>query len=88
MRFARISLATKYRILFGLAVVLIIGAALAVPWYYMESLVLQQPFREAQSIAESYFRLVLSAAEPAASTAAGVHGGKFGLRPETVASEP
>jgi two-component system, NarL family, sensor histidine kinase BarA len=88
MRFARISLATKYRVLFGLAVVLIIGAALAVPWYYMESLVLQQPFREAQSLAESYFRLVLSAPEPAANTAAGVHGGKFGLRPGTLVSEP
>ena len=88
MRFARISLATKYRVLFGLAVVLIIGAALAVPWYYMESLVLQQPFREAQSVAENYFRLVLPAREPAAGAAGGVHGGKFGLLPESSGREP
>ena len=55
MRFVRISLATKYRILFGAAVVLIIGAALAVPWYRMELLLLDQPFREAQWIVEDYF---------------------------------
>jgi two-component system sensor histidine kinase BarA len=88
MRFVRISLATKYRILFGLAVVLIIGAALAVPWYYMESLVLQQAFREARSVAENYFRLVMPAREPAAGTAGGVHAGKFGLLPEGSGGEP
>ena len=84
MRLARITLATKYRILFGLAVLLIIGAALAVPWYTMEVLVLQQPFREAESIAESYFRLVL----PDPDSAAGVHGGKLGLLPEKLAYQP
>ena len=88
MRAARISLATKYRFLFGLAVVLIIGAALAVPWYYMESLVLQQAFREAQSVAGNFFRLVLPARDSAAGMAGGVHGGKLGLRPETVPREP
>ncbi len=88
MRLARISLATKYRILFGLAVVLIIGAALAVPWYYMEALVLQQAFREAQSAAESYFRLALPAHEASAGAASGMHGGKFGLLPESSAREP
>ncbi len=86
----RISLATKYRILFGLAVVLIIGAALAVPWYYMESLLLMQPYREAQSLAENYFRLVLPAREPGAgeSGATGVHGGKFALDPDLPPAEP
>ncbi len=84
MRFTRISLATKYRILFGLAVVLIIGAALAVPLYTMEILVLQQPFREAQSVADSYFRLVLANPE----AAAGVHGGAFGLVPEPLPEQP
>ena len=40
MRLVRISLAVKYRILFGLAVLLIIGAALFVPFYRMEQLLL------------------------------------------------
>jgi signal transduction histidine kinase len=78
MRFARISLATKYRILFGLAVVLIIGAALAVPWYTLEVLVLQQPFREAQSQCDAYFRHVL----PSPTQITGVHSGKSSLLPE------
>ena len=57
MQFPRISLAVKYRILFGAAVLLILGAALYVPWYLMEDLVLEQPaFREAQRIADDYFR--------------------------------
>lgn len=88
MRLLRISLANKYRILFGLAVVLIIGAALAVPWYYMEAIVLQQPFREARSLAESYFRLVLSQPDPNVRATPGVHGGNFGLRPEDTAHQP
>ncbi|HPM22349.1 MAG TPA: ATP-binding protein [Phycisphaerae bacterium] len=87
MRLPRISLATKYRFLFGLAVVLIIGAALAVPWYYMESIVLQQPYREARAIAEGYFRLSLPARDTAAG-AGGVHSGKFSLMPELAAHEP
>ncbi|MBI5864275.1 MAG: HAMP domain-containing protein [Planctomycetes bacterium] len=62
MRLVRISLAVKYRILFGLAVLLIIGAALFVPLNVLESLVLEQPFREAQRIADTYFRHSLSAA--------------------------
>jgi signal transduction histidine kinase len=84
----RISLATKYRILFGTAVVLIIGAALAVPWYYMESMVLQQPFREAQSVAESYFRLVLPARDRHLLATGGVHGGPYALTPESPAPAP
>jgi two-component system, NarL family, sensor histidine kinase BarA len=83
----RIALATKYRLLFGLAVVLIIGAALAVPWYYMETMVLQQPFREAQSVAEDYFRLVI--AEPGSGhRMGGAHGGKLGVFADTSAREP
>ena len=35
-RLVRISLATKFRLLFGLAVLGIIAAALIVPWYFME----------------------------------------------------
>lgn len=37
-RFVKISLATKFRLLFGVAVLGIIAAALVVPWYFMELL--------------------------------------------------
>ena len=37
-RFVQISLATKLRLLFGLAVLGIIAAALLVPWYFLELL--------------------------------------------------
>ncbi len=87
MRVMRISLATKYRVLFGLAVLLIIGAALAVPWYYMEVLVLQQPFREAQGAVENhFFWLGAPDRESVAAAAGGAHGGKFGLFPEPLHS--
>ena len=60
MRLIRISLAAKYRLLFGVAVLLIIGAALTLPWHRLERLALEKPFREAQRVADDYFRLVLS----------------------------
>ncbi len=84
MRFARISLATKYRFLFGLAVLLIIGAALAVPWYMIQALIRQQPFREARSMADAHFRLVMP--DPGAGRS--VHGGKLSLLPERGATLP
>ena len=84
MRLAGISLATKYRLLFGTAVVLIIGAALAVPWYYMEAMVLQPPFREAQRIADGFFRHELSGA----GAAAGAHGVDAGLLPDASGHAP
>ncbi|MCD4824958.1 MAG: HAMP domain-containing histidine kinase [Phycisphaerae bacterium] len=37
-RFIRISLAVKFRLLFGPALLVVIGAALMVPWYFMEVL--------------------------------------------------
>ncbi len=82
MRLAGISLATKYRLLFGTAVVLIIGAALSVPWYYMEAMVLQPPFREAQRIADGFFRHEVAGAPGGGAAAAGAHGGDTGLLPE------
>ena len=88
MRLLRISLATKYRILFGLAVLLIIGAALAVPWWRMELLVLGQPYHEAQRMVENYFQLVMPDPEAVASEGRGVHGGGFGLLPEKQRTEP
>ncbi len=80
MRLARISLATKYRVLFGLAVLLIIGAALAVPWYRMELLVVQQPFQEAQRIVEDYYQMVLP--EPLAPDRTASPHHEFSLLPE------
>ncbi len=47
--FVRISLATKFRLLFGAAVLAIIAAALLIPWYFMELLAqqnLQMPAEE------------------------------------------
>lgn len=58
MLLSRISLAAKYRILFGLAVALIIGAALCVPWMRMEALVLEQSFRAARRAADEQFKLL------------------------------
>jgi len=80
MRLPRVSLAAKYRILFGIAVLLIIGASLAVPWYRMELLVLTQPYHEAQGIVEGYFQLVLSGHRSGSDLAP--HGGESGLLPE------
>ncbi|MEE8169786.1 MAG: hypothetical protein V3T70_04495, partial [Phycisphaerae bacterium] len=49
--FPSISLAAKCRILFGLAVVLIIGAALTVPWLRMSDLVHAKNFHVARQMA-------------------------------------
>ncbi|HEX4795651.1 MAG TPA: ATP-binding protein [Humisphaera sp.] len=53
MRQLRISLAAKCQILFGAAVVLIIAAALAVPWNRMEQLTEQLNARSAGALAEN-----------------------------------
>ncbi|MBN2447557.1 MAG: HAMP domain-containing protein [Phycisphaerae bacterium] len=74
----RVSLAVKYRILFGLAVILIIGAALCVPWYRMENLVLEQPFRMAGRVADDHFRLALPEPHLLSAAQGGVHGEGFG----------
>src|SRR5262245_37323935 len=84
MRLIRISLAVKYRILFGLAVLLIIGAALFVPWYRMDRLLLEQPFREAQRVVDDYFRLALGSG---GITPGGVHG-KESLVRDAAPAEP
>ena len=88
MRLVRISLATKYRILFGLAVALIIGAALYVPWKLMAGLVLEQSFLEAQRVADDHFRLVLAEPGSAAGTSGGVHARQFSLLPERLHHQP
>lgn len=59
MRLVRISLAAKYRILYGLAVLLIIGAALYLPWHQIEQLTFARPYAEAQRVAQDYFQYVL-----------------------------
>src|SRR5258708_4778481 len=53
LRRLQISLAAKCQILFGAAVVLIIGAALAVPWHRMEQLTEQLNQRSAGALAEN-----------------------------------
>jgi len=88
MRLVRVSLAAKYRILFGAAVLLIIAAALAVPWQTMASLVYEQPFREAQRIADDYFRLVLAVPAGAAHPAGEFHGKESSLLPPALRQEP
>jgi signal transduction histidine kinase len=53
-RFFNLSLAAKFRMLFGLAVLLIIGVALSMPWYRMERLVEQQNGKQARAIADAF----------------------------------
>ena len=55
-RFIRISLATKFRLLFGTAALGIIAAALVVPWYFTEMLA----EREFQGLGEELTRLRLN----------------------------
>lgn len=88
MRLFRISLAVKYRLLFGTAVILIIGAALYVPWFLLDGLVLEQPFREAQRIADDYFRLALVSPPPGAAEPGRVHGLDMTLLPERTHRPP
>jgi two-component system sensor histidine kinase BarA len=78
VRLLQLSLAAKYRVLFGLAVLLIIAAALSVPWMLMSSLVYEQPYREARRICENYFRHLL----PRSDEVVGVHFGDASLLPE------
>src|SRR3954462_8667913 len=52
LRTLRISLAAKCQLLFGLAVVLIIGAALFVPWQRMEQLTEQLNDRSARTLVD------------------------------------
>src|SRR5438094_9980919 len=52
IRHLRISLAAKCQLLFGAAVVLIIGAALFVPWQRMEQLTEQLNERSARTLIE------------------------------------
>jgi signal transduction histidine kinase len=53
-RFFNLSLAAKFRMVFGLAVLLIIGVALSMPWYRMERLVEQQNGKQAKAIADAF----------------------------------
>ena len=88
MRFLQLSLAVKYRILFGAAVVLIIGAALYVPWYLMELLVAEQAFREAQRVADAHFRLVMPSGSHSGNSVGGGHTHGSSLLAEDVGDEP
>ncbi|MDY6913655.1 MAG: ATP-binding protein [Planctomycetota bacterium] len=57
-KFVRISLATKFRVLFGVSVLGVIAAALVLPWYFVESLSEQgllQPGAELSRLALNEF---------------------------------
>ena len=84
----RLSLVVKYRVLFGAAVILIIGAALYVPWHLMELLVVEQTFREAQRVADDHFRLVMANPSAAGGAAGGIHGREFSLLSEPLLEQP
>lgn len=84
----RISLAVKYRILFGAAVAAILGSALYVPWYLMELLVVEQTFREAQRVADAHFRLVMPSPSAGGTKVGGIHREDFSLLPEGVDQPP
>lgn len=85
-RWLRFSLASKYRVLFGTAVILIIAAALCVPWMRMEALIDEQPFREAKRVADDFFRLHL--ANPPTSDAADFHAMELRGQPPGVSEPP
>src|SRR5690242_17353914 len=78
MRRLRISLAVKCQLLFGSAVVLIIGASLLVPWRRMQQLTDQLNEKAADAVAQyvvaehiSHYRALMSEAttQPAAPAA-------------------
>ncbi|MFO0839462.1 MAG: ATP-binding protein [Phycisphaerae bacterium] len=79
MRLPHLSLALKYRVLFGLAVALIIAATLYVPWRRMEELVFDQPFREAERVCDDFFRQVLPHSGDPANAPGVVHGREASL---------
>ncbi len=64
LRGVRLSLANKCQLLFGLAVVLILGAALTVAGWRMQTLVEQGPQRRAQDLAELYLAGQIDFAAP------------------------
>jgi len=88
MRWTGISLAMKYRILFGAAVALIIGAALAVPWRLMENLMLEQHFREAQRVVDAHFRLMMGGPGASAPGGGSAHSRELTLLPEGTGQPP
>ncbi len=86
MRLFRFSLAAKYRLLFGAAVLLIIAAALLLPLHRLDRLVLEQPFREAQRVADDYFRMAI-ASTAGKGGGVGLHGSNTLLPPERASTE-
>src|SRR6185503_3151003 len=64
-----ISLAAKCQLLFGLAVLVIIAGALAVPWQRMEQLAGQPNIKAARTVADLYFRQIHQPHSPATATA-------------------
>ncbi len=73
IRRLNISLAAKCQLLFGSAVVLIIGAALLVPWQRMEQLTDQLNHTAAEAIADGVLRHHVATATSRPTTAPAVH---------------
>jgi signal transduction histidine kinase len=59
-RFVKISLATKFRLLFGAAVLSVIAAALVVPWYWINLLAAQSVQHSAAELARLRFQEFLT----------------------------
>lgn len=80
-----ISLAAKCQLLFGLAVLVIIAGALAVPWQRMEQLATQPNKKAARFAADLVFRQIHAGAEYRALVASGAGGtgGEGGAAKET-----
>ena len=87
IRLPRLSLAVKYRVLFGLAVGLIIAAALYVPWYLLDALVLEPVYRDAERLADDYFRQVLASPAPDGMLSS-IHGQDVSMLPGPLPREP
>ena len=75
-KFVKFTLAAKCRVLFGAAVILIIGAALAVPWMYMRAMLDEAPARAGAEITRMYLaewaeqHVGVAASQPSAPPAA------------------
>ena len=85
LKVAQISLAVKCQLLFGSAVLLIISAALLVPWFQMNKLVDELHKRDALHIAESVRERLDLSGETWASSEAGVE--LYRYTPELLKSE-
>src|SRR6266480_7203461 len=86
IRQLHISLAAKCQLLFGLAVVLIIGAALFVPWQRMEQLTEQLNERSARTLID--YAIDSHAANPESAGGSGNFASADGERVDNPSTRP